>query len=211
MCGRMDGAGGRAASLTSAQLKRIVQDLREVERDAPEGVCVSYDEENLSQVYADVAGPVGTPYAGGVFRVRLDLAEFPEKAPKGWMLTKIFHPNIARNGEICVNTIKRDWSPEHGLRHILAVIRCLLIEPNAESALNEEAGKQLLDDYAGFAEYARTMTEIHAMPKAGANPLGVNTGAENGVMLEADKAALKKAEKAKAKAQAKAKKSMQRL
>jgi len=203
---------GGAVTLAPAQMKRIVQDLREVERDLPEGVRVSYDEENLSQVFADVAGPVGTPYAGGVFRVRLDLAEFPEKAPKGWMLTKIFHPNIARNGEICVNTIKRDWSPDHGLRHILAVIRCLLIEPNAESALNEEAGKQLLDDYAGFADYARTMTEIHATPKAGQGlPLGVNTGAENGVQVAADKAALKKAEKAKAKAQAKAKKSMQRL
>lgn len=66
----------------------------------------------------------------------------------GFFLTKIFHPNISKIGEICVNTLKRDWKPELSLTHILTVIRCLLIEPYPESALNEEAGKLLLEDYS---------------------------------------------------------------
>jgi ubiquitin-conjugating enzyme E2 S len=40
----------------------------------------------------------------------------------GFFLTKIFHPNVASNGAICVNTLKRDWKPEHGIRHILLVM-----------------------------------------------------------------------------------------
>lgn len=51
----------------------------------------------------------------------------------GYFLTKIFHPNVSTSGEICVNVLKRDWRPDLGLRHVLTVIRCLLIEPNAES------------------------------------------------------------------------------
>lgn len=51
----------------------------------------------------------------------------------GYFLTKIFHPNVSASGEICVNVLKRDWRPDLGLRHVLTVIRCLLIEPNAES------------------------------------------------------------------------------
>ena len=39
----------------------------------------------------------------------------------GFFLTKIFHPNIATNGEICVNTLKKDWNPSLGLRHVLIV------------------------------------------------------------------------------------------
>lgn len=39
----------------------------------------------------------------------------------GFFLTKIFHPNIATNGEICVNTLKKDWNPNLGLRHVLIV------------------------------------------------------------------------------------------
>lgn len=36
-------------------------------------------------------------------------------------MTRIFHPNIAKNGEICVNTLKKDWKPTLGLRHVLLV------------------------------------------------------------------------------------------
>jgi ubiquitin-conjugating enzyme E2 S len=39
----------------------------------------------------------------------------------GFFLTKIFHPNIATSGEICVNTLKKDWNPGLGLRHVLLV------------------------------------------------------------------------------------------
>lgn len=66
--------------------------------------------------------PAGTPYAGGLFRVRLVLSkDFPSSPPKGYFVTKIFHPNVARNGEICVNTLKKDWKSDLGLKHILLV------------------------------------------------------------------------------------------
>ena len=47
----------------------------------------------------------------------------------GYFLTKIFHPNVSKPGEICVNVLKRDWKPDMGLRHVLVIVRCLLIEP----------------------------------------------------------------------------------
>ena len=83
----------------------------------------------------------------------------------GYFLTKIFHPNVSKSGEICVNVLKKDWKPDLGIRHVLLVIRCLLIEPFPESALNEEAGKLLLDNYEDYAKHARLMTSIHAPPK----------------------------------------------
>lgn len=82
--------------------------------------------------------------------------------PKAYFMTKIFHPNVSRDGEICVNTLKKDWKPDLGLKHILLTIKCLLIVPNAESALNEEAGKLLLEHYDDYCKRARMMTEIHA-------------------------------------------------
>ena len=113
--------------------------------------------------------------------------EFPAAPPQGFFLTKIFHPNVAQNGAICVNTLKRDWKPEHGIKHVLLVrvtlpsishahppppapqtIKCLLICPNPESALNEEAGKMLLERYADYSARARMMTEIHAQPAGAA-------------------------------------------
>ena len=64
----------------------------------------------------------GTPYEGGVFCMKLVLSrDFPASPPQGFFLTKIFHPNVAKNGAICVNTLKRDWKPDHGIKHILLV------------------------------------------------------------------------------------------
>jgi hypothetical protein len=81
-------------------------------------------------------------------------------------LTKIFHPNVAQPaGDICVNTLKKDWQPANwSLSHIFEVIRCLLIVPFPESSLNEEAGKQFMEDYASFCETARVYTDVHAKP-----------------------------------------------
>lgn len=88
--------------------------------------------------------------------------DFPQTPPKAFFLTKIFHPNVATNGEICVNTLKKDWKPDLGIKHILLTIKCLLIVPNAESALNEEAGKMLLERYDDYSQRAKMLTEIHA-------------------------------------------------
>lgn len=46
-------------------------------------------------------------------------------------------------------------------------IKCLLIYPNPESALNEEAGRLLLEQYEDFSRHARMMTDIHAKPLKG--------------------------------------------
>lgn len=81
----------------------------------------------------------------------------------GSFATKIFHPNVApATGEICVSTLKKDWKKEYGVGHILITVKCLLIHPNPESALHEEAGKLLLEAYDDYARHARLMTDVHA-------------------------------------------------
>ncbi|KAL3689310.1 hypothetical protein R1sor_015619 [Riccia sorocarpa] len=145
-------------------IKKLARELKSLDESPPEDIRVIVNEENFSTIYADIEGPHGTPYEGGVFRMKLVLSEdFPQTPPKGYFITRIFHPNIAKNGKICVNTLKKDWKPTLGLRHVLLVVRCLLIEPFPESALNEEAGKMLMEDYEGYAKHARLMTSIHAM------------------------------------------------
>lgn len=78
-------------------------------------LCTSLDQVRLKHpkvtewltVFIDA-----TPYKDGMFRVQLTFPEdFPASAPKGYMITKIFHPNISPTGEICVNTLKKDWDP----------------------------------------------------------------------------------------------------
>ncbi|CAK9269435.1 unnamed protein product [Sphagnum jensenii] len=164
-------------NLAPKVLKELARELKNLDDTPPEDIKVHVNEENFSNITADIEGPLGTPYEGGVFRMKLILSnDFPDTPPKGYFVTRIFHPNVAKNGEICVNTLKKDWKPTLGLRHVLLVVRCLLIEPFPESALNEEAGKMLMEDYEGYAKHARLMTSIHAMkPKPKKLPIAEST------------------------------------
>eukprot|EP00033_Pygsuia_biforma_P002705 GCRY01002988.1.p1 GENE.GCRY01002988.1~~GCRY01002988.1.p1 ORF type:complete len:186 (+),score=40.88 GCRY01002988.1:151-708(+) len=155
------------AELSSQAVSALLKEIRDIMKTPLEGITLNINEETLSVIEFSVKGPEDTPFVGGDFFVKLCYgADYPSSPPKGYFLTKIFHPNIMpETGEICVNALKRDWSPDLGLKHILMVIRCLLIQPNPESALNEDAGKLLLEDYEEYAKHARLMTSIHAAPK----------------------------------------------
>jgi hypothetical protein len=43
------------------------------------------------------------------------------------MQTKIFHPNVSKAGEICVDTLKKGWKKEYGVGHVLVVRHYLLV------------------------------------------------------------------------------------
>ncbi|KFH65024.1 ubiquitin-conjugating enzyme E2 S [Podila verticillata NRRL 6337] len=150
--------------ISPAALRKISRELHALDSDPPEGIKVIANDDTITDIHAWILGPEGTPYDGGCFRLRIQLSpDFPNAPPKCYFMTKIFHPNVSKQGDVCVSTLKKDWKPDLGLRHILLVVKCLLIVPNPESALNEEAGRQLLEKYDDYAKHARLMTEIHAI------------------------------------------------
>ncbi|WWC88538.1 uncharacterized protein L201_003449 [Kwoniella dendrophila CBS 6074] len=153
-------------SLTPQALRLLSREVVTLRNNPLEGVRIVVDEDDLTNIEGWVQGPGGTPYEGGYFRIRFSFGpEYPNLPPKCTMMTKIFHPNFSKSGEICVDTLKKGWNKSYGVGHVLVTIKCLLINPNPESALDEEAGKQLLADYEGYCKYAKLMTSIHATPK----------------------------------------------
>ncbi len=166
-------------NLNPQVMRYISKELRELVERPLEGITVLVDDHDVTELQAVIDGPADTPYHGGRFRVKLGLdKDFPASPPKGFFLTKIFHPNVSSPaGEICVNTLKRDWKPDLGIKHVLLTIKCLLIVPNPESALNEEAGKLLLERYDDYCARARLFTEIHAMSEAKASSSSASSAA----------------------------------
>ncbi|XP_011308911.1 ubiquitin-conjugating enzyme E2 S [Fopius arisanus] len=163
-------------NLSPQIIRRVVKEMSELVQSPPEGIRVIVNEDDVTDIQAVIEGPAETPYANGRFRVKLALGkDFPQGPPKAFFITKIFHPNVAKNGEICVNTLKKDWKSDLGIKHILLTVKCLLIVPNAESALNEEAGKMLLEKYEEYSERAKMMTEIHAQGGGKGSKAGLET------------------------------------
>nr|XP_014337059.1 PREDICTED: ubiquitin-conjugating enzyme E2 S [Bos mutus] len=103
-------------------IRLVYKEVTTLTADPPDGIKVFPNEEDLTDLQVTIEGPEGTPYAGGLFRMKLLLGkDFPASPPKGYFLTKIFHPNVGANGEICVNVLKRDRTAELGIRHVLLV------------------------------------------------------------------------------------------
>lgn len=153
-------------NLAPQVISRLMGEIRSLVKSPPDGIeYVETEDNTVSEIHAIINGPEETPFFGGKFRMKLVISEdYPNSPPRGFFLTKIFHPNIANNGDICVNTLKKDWNSEVTIKHVLQVIRCLLIVPFPESSLNDEAGKLFMDSYEEFAARARIMTEVHAIP-----------------------------------------------
>ena len=114
---------------------------------------------------AEIEGPEQTPYHTRYFQLKLVLStDFPNTPPRGYFLTKIYHPNVdPQTGAICVNTLKKDWTPTTSLSHVLTVIRCLLIVPFPESSLNDEAGKNFMESYDEYARRAKLLAGVHGL------------------------------------------------
>lgn len=162
---------GSAENLPPRTLSRVAKEVRSLLKDPPEGVKLVVDPEtgvpgSLAELQAEIQGPTGTPYESKYFQLKLVLSgDFPASPPRGFFLTKIYHPNVdISTGAICVNTLKKDWSSTTTFAHVLSVVRCLLIVPFPESSLNDEAGKLFMDSYEEFSRRARLMANVHGRP-----------------------------------------------
>jgi ubiquitin-conjugating enzyme E2 S len=154
-------------------LNLVLRQIGSLSEQKLDGVRMVPNNDDPADIQALIEGPEQTPYAGGMYRVKICLgAEFPVQPPRAFFLTRIFHPNIAPNGDVCVNTLKRDWDPQNwSIGHILQIIRCLLIVPFPESALNEEAGRLFMENYEEYASHAAMMNRVHATPIAADAPM----------------------------------------
>lgn len=148
-------------------LRRLGGELKTLRAELPPNFLWPPNSEQSDITSLDVllAGPIGTPYSIGVWRLHLDIPHnYPSAPPTATFRTQLWHPNIdPKTGAVCVETLKRDWKPELKLRDVLVTISCLLIQPNPASALNEEAGKLANEDWDAFCRRAKLMSKIHAL------------------------------------------------
>ena len=66
-------------NLSPQVLGRLMKELRKLSRSPPEGIkFIPNSDDNIGEIHAEIDGPVGTPFTGGAWRVKLVLSQdFP--------------------------------------------------------------------------------------------------------------------------------------
>jgi ubiquitin-conjugating enzyme E2 D/E len=144
-------------------LKRLQKELSEIQKDTPDNCSAGPCNNDLFNWDATIIGPTETPYEGGIFYLKMYFpADYPFKPPKITFNTKIYHPNINSNGDICLDVLKDQWSPALNVSKILLSICSLLSDPNPNDPLSPEIAVLYKQNKDKFIANAREHTLKYA-------------------------------------------------
>jgi ubiquitin-conjugating enzyme E2 M len=131
-----------------AQL-RAAKDFREL--SLPSFVSISQPDPADPMNYKIIIKPDEGCYRLGRFSFDLRIPNtYPHEPPKLKCETSVYHPNIDKDGNVCLNILREDWKPVLTINAIIYGLLHLFYEPNPEDPLNTEAAELLKNDRRQF-------------------------------------------------------------
>lgn len=126
---------------------------------------VSMDGESMDAMVVKFKGPHGSIYAGGLWRVRVELPEgYPYRSPSIGFMDRIYHPNIDEaSGSVCLDVINQTWSPMFDLTNIFdSFLPQLLQYPNPSDPMNSEAAALSMENVPEFNKRVKAYVQKYA-------------------------------------------------
>lgn len=142
----------------------LKKQLRELTNKPPEGFSAGLiDDDNIYKWDLMIVGPPDTFYEGGLFKAHLYFPkEYPQRPPKMRFISEFWHPNVHKDGEVCISILHEPgedkygyekaserWLPIHTVETILMSVISMISDPNDESPANVDAAKDWREDYHG--------------------------------------------------------------
>eukprot|EP00050_Salpingoeca_kvevrii_P018022 m.70168 g.70168 ORF g.70168 m.70168 type:complete len:235 (+) comp7863_c0_seq2:73-777(+) len=139
-------------------------------------------------------GPEGTLYEGGIFQALIRFpSSFPMDPPSVQFLGEFFHPNVYRDGKVCISTLQQpiprelrsedqaaslddreNWTPALNIESVCMSVISMLSDPNPSDPANADAAKLYTTNPEEFRLKVREMVDLsvallpddyaHAMP-----------------------------------------------
>ncbi|KAK7077757.1 hypothetical protein SK128_003756 [Halocaridina rubra] len=131
---------------------------------SPEGIEASPLDEMSLHWQASIRGPASSPYEGGTFFLYIQIPpSYPLCPPIVRFITKIFHPNVSRHGDVGIDSIQHNWSLALTISKVLISIQSLLTDPYTKVCMEPDIGKLYENNKNLFERVARSWTHQHAM------------------------------------------------
>ena len=88
------------------------------------------------------------------------------KPPLVRFLTKVYHPNISRHGDIGIDCIQHNWTLALMIPQTLLSVQSLLTDPCTEPSMEPSIAKQYVQDRRAFEVTAKSWTWRYARTDA---------------------------------------------
>uniref|UniRef100_A0A8B9F4L4 Ubiquitin-conjugating enzyme E2 H n=1 Tax=Amazona collaria TaxID=241587 RepID=A0A8B9F4L4_9PSIT len=126
----------------------------------------------LNEFVVKFYGPQGTPYEGGVWKVRVDLPDkYPFKSPSIVFLSvTVFNSILSicfRSGTVCLDVINQTWTALYDLTNIFeSFLPQLLAYPNPIDPLNGDAAAMYLHRPEEYKQKIKEYIQKYATEEA---------------------------------------------
>ncbi|KAG9017514.1 Ubiquitin-conjugating enzyme E2 2 [Tulasnella sp. 427] len=145
---------------STACRRRLIRDFKRLSSDPPQGISGAPCPDNIMLWNAVIFGPADTPFEDGTFKLCLTFDEtYPNKPPTVKFISKMFHPNVYANGELCLDILQNRWSPTYDVAAILTSIQSLLHDPNPNSPANAEAAQLYRENMKEYVRRVKATVE----------------------------------------------------
>ncbi|GAA5917479.1 hypothetical protein JCM6882_004895 [Rhodosporidiobolus microsporus] len=122
----------------------LAKELAVLSTSLPPGIWVRVDEARVDVLKVLIAGPEGSPYAGGLFEFDIFIPlEYPNKSPSCWLKTTggnqcRFNPNLYAEGKVCLSLLgtwagapEEMWQPSKStILQVLLSITSMILGTN---------------------------------------------------------------------------------
>ena len=144
-----DGRG--AVKKQSAGELRLHKDISELNLPHTTEISFPNGKDDLMNFEITICPDEGY-YTGGTFKFTFQVSpSYPHEPPKVKCKTKVYHPNIDLEGNVCLNILREDWKPVLNINTVIYGLNLLFMQPNYEDPLNHDAAAVLRDNERLFA------------------------------------------------------------
>uniref|UniRef100_A0A4X1VPL9 E2 ubiquitin-conjugating enzyme n=1 Tax=Sus scrofa TaxID=9823 RepID=A0A4X1VPL9_PIG len=140
--------------------KRVAKELEDLQKELPRYLGKLFSDDANVLVWHALLLPEKPPYNLRAFNLRISFPEeYPFKPPMVTFTTRIYHPNVDSEGQVCLPIISNEnWKPCTKTCQVLEALNVLVNRPEPGQPLRVELADQLTQDPELFNRKAEEFT-----------------------------------------------------